>query len=208
MKQVIRLTESDLKNIVEKSVRRAIKEGAVNEYGLKDLRNDALLGGGIAAAGLGAMAGNAYLHDDEPENPEQQEINQAVADEFGSAQGKMPNDTISWEEANGLPESRIRRAVMESIKKLMRESSYDTISSAADASNSKVADIERKYGTNSYVADKARKQRENFRKKRREMFDTASDTRKGTMQKNDADRREGERTYKKGIGWRTENHNG
>jgi hypothetical protein len=38
MKQVIRLTESDLKNIVEKSVRRAIKEGAINEYGWKEFR--------------------------------------------------------------------------------------------------------------------------------------------------------------------------
>lgn len=122
MKKVIRLTESELNNIVEKSVRRAIKEGAVNEYGLKDLRNDALLGGGIAAASLGAVAGNAYLHDDEQEvNPKQQEINQAVADEFGSPQGKLPKDTISWNRANGLPESCIRRAVMESIKKLMRE---------------------------------------------------------------------------------------
>ena len=122
MKQVIRLTESDLKNIVEETVKRAIKEGAVNEYGWKDFRNDALMAGGIGAAGAGAIAGNAYLHGDDPEiNPEQQEINQAVTDEFGSPQGKLQNDTIGWEEANKMypRENRIARAVTESIIRLM-----------------------------------------------------------------------------------------
>ena len=125
MKQVIRLTESDLKNIVEKSVRRAIKDGVLTEEtlneGLKDkaieLAKMAGVSVAIAASWLAALGLGAF--DNDPlikQNDQQIEINKAVADEFGSAQGKTPNDTISWKS-----ESRIRRAVMESIKKLMRE---------------------------------------------------------------------------------------
>ena len=138
MKKIVRLTESELKNIVEKSVRRAIKEGAINEYGLKDFGRDAAFAGGLGLAGAGTLAGNAYLHGEDPEiDPQQQEINQAVTDEFGSPQGKVPNDTINFDDArrnpiehsvsnrlydypkDGTNEARIRRAVMESIKKLM-----------------------------------------------------------------------------------------
>jgi hypothetical protein len=137
MKKIVRLTESELKNIVEKSVRRAIKEGAVNEYGLKDFGRDAAFAGGLGLAGAGTLAGNAYLHGEDPEiDPQQQEINQAVTDEFGSPQGKLPNDTINFDDARRDPrlngyhvdssisnklESRIRGAVMESLIGLMRE---------------------------------------------------------------------------------------
>lgn len=136
MKKIVRLTESELKNIVEKSVRRAIKEGAVNEYGLKDFGRDAAFAGGLGLAGAGTLAGNAYLHGEDPEiDPQQQEINQAVTDEFGSPQGKLPNDTINFDDARRNPiehgvsnrlydkkfESRIRGAVMESLIGLMRE---------------------------------------------------------------------------------------
>ena len=204
MKKIVRLTESELKNIVEQSVRRAITEGAVNEYGWKDFRNDALMAGGLGAAGLATVGGNAYLHDDEPEvNPEQQEINQAVTDEFGSPQGKLPADTIGWKEANGYYEGKIARAVTESISNLMNEISYDTISSAADKAEYKVDDMEHDYGKNSYVAAKARRQLGNFKKKQADDFTTASDNRKATMQKNDKDRHNGKRTYTNGVGWRT-----
>lgn len=122
MKKIVRLTESELKNIVEKSVRRAIKEGAVNEYGLKDFGKDAALVGGLGAAGAAGLAGNAIYNSDEPEvDPQQQEINAAVADEFGSPQGRIPTqnelppDTRSW-----TGENRIRRAVRESIMNLMK----------------------------------------------------------------------------------------
>jgi hypothetical protein len=82
------------------------------------------MAGGLGAAGLATVGGNAYLHDDEPEvNPEQQEINQAVTDEFGSPQGKLPADTIGWKEANGYYEGKIARSVTESINSLMKENS-------------------------------------------------------------------------------------
>ena len=126
MKQIVRLTESELKNIVEASVRRAIKEGAVNE-GWKDWAMTGAVGAGL---GLGAAATLGT------ENPVSDRIEQQFADqdeagrafpedraEFGdelNPQGELPSDTIGWEEANRIPESRIRRAVMESIKKLMK----------------------------------------------------------------------------------------
>ena len=127
MKKIVRLTESELKNIVEKSVRRAIKEGAVNEYGLKDFGKDALMVGGLGAAGAAGLAGNAIYNSDEPEvNPEQQEINMQTKKGLGQnalEPGGMPDDsTISWEDAinNPMHENRIRRAVRESIMNLMK----------------------------------------------------------------------------------------
>jgi len=123
MKKIVRLTESELKNIVETSVRRAIKEGAVNEGWGKDLAKVAGAGA-LGAAGMVGMAGaGAYDDQFEPKpTPSELGIKQAVSDEFGSPQGKpLPKDTIGWEEANRIPESRIRRAVMESIKNLMNE---------------------------------------------------------------------------------------
>jgi len=132
MKKIVRLTESELKNIVEKSVRRAIKEGAINEGTVGDIAKGVAIGLPLT---FGTVAGNEYLHKDDPEiDPQQQKINQAVTDEFGSPQGKLPNDTINFDDARRDPrlnnyhvdssisnklESRIRGAVMESIKKLM-----------------------------------------------------------------------------------------
>jgi hypothetical protein len=128
MKKVIRLTESELKNIVEASVRRAIKEGAVNEGWGKDALKTAGLSAGI---GLGAAG---VLGTDNPASSaldrqfdDQEEMGRAFPEdreEFGDElnPGGLPKDTISWEDAQrrpGIPESRIRGAVMESIKKLM-----------------------------------------------------------------------------------------
>ena len=125
MKQIIRLTESDLNKIVEEAVRRSIKEGTVNEYGMKDFGKD-MLGLGLGAGAFGgAVAGNAYLHSDDPEiDPQQAEINQTVKDELGqdalSPRGSMPSDTISWEKANRF-ESVISKAISESIENLIDE---------------------------------------------------------------------------------------
>ncbi len=139
MKKIVRLTESELKNIVETSVRRAIKEGAVNEYGLKDFGKDLAFAGGLGLAGAATVAGNEYLNGDKPEvNPQQQMINQQVKDGLGQhvlePGGEQDEKTINFDDARRDPklnnyhidpsisnrlESRIRGAVMESIKKLM-----------------------------------------------------------------------------------------
>lgn len=134
MKKIVRLTESELNRIVERSVRRAINEGVVNEANWKNIA--------AAAASVplmyGGMVAHDKVHENDPEiDPQQREINQAVTDEFGSPQGKLPNDTtINFDDARRDPrlnnyhvdssisnklESRIRGAVMESIKRLMKE---------------------------------------------------------------------------------------
>ena len=206
MKKIVRLTESELKNIVRNSVKRAINEHEVNEYSMKQFRNDAAATLGAGALGLGTLAGNAYIHqDDQDANPEQQEMNQPVADEFGSVQGKLPNDTIGWEEANKDKfESLISKAVMESVDRLMNEISDDTIKSAAEKAMSKKYDAEQKYGKNSYPVAHAKAQMDKFNHAYNNRFNAANDAKKARMTKNNYDRKEGTRAYKNGIGWRTE----
>ena len=124
MKQIVRLTESELKNIVEVSVRRAIKEGAVEEGWGKNMAAAAALG--LGAAGI-AGTENPISDRLEQQFADQEELGRAFPEdraEYGGQlnPGGLPSDTISWEDAQrrpGIPESRIRSAVMESIKKLM-----------------------------------------------------------------------------------------
>ena len=56
MKKPIRLTESDLNRIVKNSVRRAIKESAMDE-GIKDTLRDGALGVGLGAAAAAGVLG-------------------------------------------------------------------------------------------------------------------------------------------------------
>jgi ribosomal protein S13 len=206
MKKIVRLTESELKNIVEASVKRSIKEGVITEEmlneGIKDKAIElAKLAGvsvAVAASWLLAMGFGAF--DNDPfikagDNQQQKEMNQQVKDGLGA--DVLDPDTVKFE-------GKIARAITESIRNLMNETSYDTISSAADNAEIKAEKMAREYGRNSYVAAKARRQLGNFKKKQADDFIAASDNRKATMQKNDKDRRDGKRTYKKGIGWRTD----
>ena len=155
MKKIVRLTESELNRIVERSVRRAINEGAINEGTVGDIAKGVAIGLPLT---FGTVAGNEYLHKDDPEiNPQQQEINQAVTDEFGSPQGKLPNDTINFDDARRDPrlnnyhvdssisnklESRIRRAVMESLAGLMKE---------CDGNSDKLADRNKAFNRLSHL---------------------------------------------------------
>ena len=143
MKKIVRLTESELKNIVEKSVRRAIKEGAVNELNWKDVRNTTAAAAASVPLMYGGMVAHDKVHENDPEiDPQQQEINQAVTDEFGSPQGKLPKDTINFDDARRDPrlnnyhvdssisnklESRIRGAVMESLIGLIKNGKRGSI---------------------------------------------------------------------------------
>ena len=133
MKKIVRLTESELKNIVEKSVRRAIKEGAVDEGRFGDIMKGAGQVGAGIGLGLAGLAGNALYNSDEQDvNPDQQKINTQVKQGLGQnalEPGGTPDDkTISWEDAinnpmddnNPMGENRIRRAVRESIMNLMK----------------------------------------------------------------------------------------
>ena len=133
MKKIVRLTESELKNIVEKSVRRAIKEGAVDES-LKDV------GKTVAAGVLGGAALTADVALDGPiskgverqlaNHKKMSQADQATKKEFGKdlSGKKNPSDSIPKQKdiqdtktRSWTGEARIRRAVMESLIGLMRE---------------------------------------------------------------------------------------
>ena len=128
MKKIVRLTESELKNIVEASVKRAIQEGAVDEGFGKDVAK--AVGTGVLGAGLGVAGVGTGLFDDQMDAIDNN--SRAFPEdkaEFGDrlkptnsipSQAELPADTISWKKANHM-ESRIRRAVMESIMNLMNE---------------------------------------------------------------------------------------
>ena len=121
MKRIVRLTESELKNIVEASVRRAIKEGAVDEGWGKDMLKTAAIGGGL---GLGmAGAAGAGVYDDQMDDIDRN--SRAFPEdrvEYGDRlkpQSELPSDTISWEKANQF-EGRVNRAIAESIRKYFK----------------------------------------------------------------------------------------
>lgn len=130
MKKIVRLTESELKNIVENSVKRAIKEGAVEEGWGKNLA----LGGALGLGAAGVLGTENPISDRfDQQFADQEEVGRAFPEdraEYGdelNPQGKLPADTIGWEEANGRFESRIAKAVMESIQNLMKESGVDKL---------------------------------------------------------------------------------
>jgi hypothetical protein len=126
MKKIVRLTESELKNIVENSVRRSLKEGVITEEMLNEGRmRDAAIklakaAGITVAAALAILAGLFSGSADE-----------TYTDPNANGVQQMLNNTKETSDINKLDayhmndfydnenESRIRGAVMESIKKLM-----------------------------------------------------------------------------------------
>lgn len=137
MKKIVRLTESELKDIVERSVRRAINEGAINES-WKDIRNTVGAGAlGAAALATDFGAGGPISTGIERQAAQQAKVSQAdpaTKNEFGKElKGKKLSDkkTASWPGTNNadstktskgnVSDSRIRGAVMEALVGLMRE---------------------------------------------------------------------------------------
>ena len=129
MEKRIKLTESELNRIVENSIRRAINEGRIDEgkvtktaYELAKILGISLTMAAVLAADFikgGPIS--TSLERQYGENVElrggSKEAKKAVKDEFGSEQGdtskiaKTPATTS---------ESRINRAVMESIRRYKR----------------------------------------------------------------------------------------
>lgn len=121
MKKIVRLTESELNRIVERSVIRAINEGTVNEVDWKGVRNT--VGAGIGAGLLTTGAAAAGAFDDDPLFNDPQGADQEVVDFLGDNEyenEELP-DTIHFDDVrrDSKFESRIKGAVMESINKLM-----------------------------------------------------------------------------------------
>ena len=122
MKKIVRLTESELKNIVEKSVKRSLKEGVITEQMLNEGRmRDAAIklakaAGITVAAAMTILAGLFSGSGDETyTDPSTPGITKSLEN--------MPDTVSDCTKLDAFHnESRIRGAVMESIKKLMRES--------------------------------------------------------------------------------------
>ena len=118
MKRIVRLTESELKNIVETSVRRAIKEGEVDESWKGTLAGGAL-GAAALTAGVGAGAFDDQMDDIDRNSRAFPEDRVEYGDRL-KPQSELPPDTISWEKANQF-EGRINRSIAESINKILSE---------------------------------------------------------------------------------------
>ena len=143
MKQIVRLTESELKNIVEKAVIRAVNEGAVEEGKVKDFLKSAGKTAGKAAVGgafLGLTLGTKNPVSDriEQQFDRQEKLSQADPEtkkEYGDKlkpkserdkKAKKDKKTASWPSNKNVPsmintEARIHRAIMESLNRLMND---------------------------------------------------------------------------------------
>lgn len=129
MKKPIRITESDLERIVNNSVRRALKEGAVDEGWGKT----AALGAGLGLGAAGLIGtDNPVSRGLDKQFADQEEVGRAFPEdraEFGDeldSQKPLPSDTISWEKAKRF-ENKINKAITETITKFINELSHDTL---------------------------------------------------------------------------------
>ena len=117
MKKIVRLTESELKNIVEKSVKRSLKEGVITEQMLNEGRiRDAAIklakaAGITVAAAMAILAGLFSGSADETYTDPNASIITNMPDTVSDA-SKLNDYHMNYE-------SRVRGAVMESINKLM-----------------------------------------------------------------------------------------
>lgn len=207
-KNLIRLTESDLHKIVENSVRRAVKEGALNE-GLKDWGKTAALGAGLGAAAAGVVGtdnpvsrGLDRQYQDYEENmsarPEDREEFGDDLKPMSQRQIKDPK-TRSW-----TGENKINRAITESIRKFINEISSDTKDEASKKAFRKYLNNEYKYGKSDPRTQHAEDQYNTFSNSYEDEFKNGNTAKKARMSKNKEDRESGKRTYVKGKGWRTQ----
>lgn len=125
-KQLIRITEEDLNKMVENSVRRALKEGNINEYGFKDGMKDLgkfALAGGIGTAAL--ATDNPLSRGIDRQFADQEQMGRASQvdrDEMernryldGLEKDGIDTKTISWNDANQFESKIVNKAITESI---------------------------------------------------------------------------------------------
>ena len=124
--EVTRLTNNDLKQMVAETVEHIIKERQKMDEGrfgrfMKNTAGAAAIGAG----GLGMLAGNAILHDDDYVDPQAEEMRQVERDEFGADALRGKNtadfDTVRRDSIARRPrvtEAQIKRIVRECLNKL------------------------------------------------------------------------------------------
>ena len=210
MRKPIRITESDLQRMVKNSVRRALKEEAVDE-GLKDWGRTAALGAGFGAAAAGAVGTDNPISrgldrqyerhvDDMRARPEdREEMNRTAY--FDDFRKDLEDDGIDTSRIKG--ESRINRAITESIRKFINEISSDTKDEASKKAFRKSIRNEYKYGKSDPRTQHAKDQYNTFANSYEDEFKNGNTAKKARMSKNREDRESGKRTYIKGKGWRT-----
>lgn len=213
MKNIIRINESDLQRMVENSVRRALKEGTINEYGFRDGMKD------LGKFGLAAGIGTAAMATDNPlsrgidrQFDRQEQMGRAFPEDTEEMKERdyMDNlhnqgyegNTISWEKANQF-EGKMNRAITESIRNFINELSSDTRDEARQKAQKKYVAYSSKYGPNSPRTQHAKDQFNNFANSVDSEYYKANTAKKARMDKNKEDRRNGKRTYVSGKGWRT-----
>lgn len=131
-KQLIRITEEDLNKMVENSVRRALKEGNINEYGFRDGMKD--LGKFGLAAGLGTAAmvtDNPLSRGIDRQFADQEQMGRASQvdrDEMernryldGLEKDGIDTKTISWNDANQFENKIVSKAITESINNFVND---------------------------------------------------------------------------------------
>ena len=211
-KNLIRLTESDLNRIVKNSVRRAIKEGAIDE-GFKDTLKDTALGVGLGTAAAAGMVGTdnpisrgldrqyeRHVDDMRARPEDREEMNRTAY--FDDFRKDLEDDGIDTSRIKG--ESRINRAISESITKFINEISTDTRDEASKKAFRKYLDSSEKYGNADPRTKHAKDQYNTFSNSYGDEYVKGNTAKKARMDKNREDRESGKRTYVKGKGWRTQ----
>jgi len=210
-KNLIRLTESDLHRIVKNSVRRAIKEGAMDE-GFKDTLKDTALGVGLGTAAAAGIVGTdnpisrgldrqyeRHVDDMRARPEDREEMNRTAY--FDDFRKDLEDDGIDTSRIKG--ESRINRAITESIRRFINELSSDTRDEARKKAFRKYTDNSEKYGNADPRTKHAKDQYNTFANSYELEYYRGNTAKKARMDKNSEDRESGKRTYVKGKGWRT-----
>ena len=125
MKKAIRITESELKNIIRVSVEKAINENQqLQEFDLKKAAKNVALDGALAATIIGTPIANDYYHRNDKPSEYMQMMKGETSKALKAAKAskaklaKEKNDTISWKDANKKSpkfESILAKVVNESI---------------------------------------------------------------------------------------------
>jgi hypothetical protein len=105
-----------------------------------------------------------------------------------------------------LNESELRHMIAESVKRILRETSTDTIDSATEKAKEKYEQYFNRYGENDPRTQQAYSQYVKFSNKWDSEYDKGNVARQARMLTNREKRQSGERTYVNGTGWRNNDY--